>query len=55
MELGFSNNVVYEGLLLKEAPEVGNPQPSLYVRHDKDRRKVQRLNGYGSEKSSPLL
>jgi len=38
MELRYGNNPPYEGLLLKEAPEVGNPQPSLYVRHDKDTR-----------------
>ena len=37
------------------ASEIGNPQPSLYVHYDKDMRKVQRLNGYGSEESNPLL
>jgi hypothetical protein len=28
--------------------EMGNPQPSSYVRYDEDREKVQRLNGSGS-------
>ena len=28
--------------------EMGNPQPSSYVRYDKDKEKVQRLNGSGS-------
>ena len=28
--------------------KMGNPQPSSYVRYDKDKEKVQRLNGSGS-------
>jgi len=37
---------------LEKSNETENPQPSLYLRYDKDMRKVQRLNVNGSEKSN---
>jgi len=52
LELRYGKNPTDEDAI---ASEIGNPQPSLYVHYDKDMRKVQRLNGYGSEESNPLL
>jgi len=46
VELRYGNNAPHEDAT---ASEIGNPQPSSYVRYDKDMEKVQRLNGDGSE------
>ena len=48
-KLRYGNNPPYEDTRTSVS-EIGNPQPSLYVHHDKDMRKVQRLNGDGSER-----
>lgn len=47
--LRYGNNPPYEDTRISVS-EIGNPQPSLYVHYDKDMRKVQRLNGDGSER-----
>jgi len=46
MELRYGKNPPHEDV---QTSEIGNPQPSSYVRYDKDMEKVQRLNGGGSE------
>jgi hypothetical protein len=53
LELRYRKNPPYEEAQ-KTASKMDNQQPSLYVRHDKDMRKVQRLDGNGSEKSNQL-
>ena len=47
--LRYGKNPPYEDTRTSVS-EIGNPQPSLYVHYDKDMRKVQRLNGDGSER-----
>ena len=42
-------------LIRKNKNEIGKQQPRLYVHYDKDKSKVQRLNGYGSEYSNQIL
>jgi hypothetical protein len=49
VELRYRNSSPYEDTRTSVS-EIGNPQPSLYVHYDKDMRKVQRLNGDGSER-----
>jgi hypothetical protein len=46
MELRYGKNPPHEDV---QTSEIGNPQPSSCVQHDKDMEKVQRLNGGGSE------
>lgn len=51
-ELRYGNNATYDED--QKSSEIDNPHPSLYGRNDKTMRKVQRLNGNGSEKSNQL-
>jgi len=46
VELRYGKSPPYEDA---RASEIGNPQPSSYVRYDKDMEKVQRLDDSGSE------
>lgn len=52
VELRYGNNPSYKDV--KDASEIGNPQPNSYVQYDKDMEEVQRLNGDGSENSNQI-
>jgi hypothetical protein len=50
VELRYGKNPPYDEA---NASEMDNPQPSSYVRYDKDKEKVQRLDDRGSECANP--
>lgn len=49
VELRYGKNPSYEDV---QTSEIGNPQPSSYVRYDKDMEKVQRLDDSGFERTN---
>jgi hypothetical protein len=48
----YGKNSPYDGV---NTPEIGNPQPSSYVRYDKDMEKAQRLDDSGLERTNHPL
>jgi hypothetical protein len=54
IELRYGKNAPHSDTA-KVVSKTDNPQPSSYIRYDKNMEKVQRLNGYGSEKINHLL
>jgi len=53
IELRYGKNAPHSDTS-KGVLKTDNPQPSSYIRYDKNTEKVQRLNGYGSEKINHL-